>query len=182
MSYQQSAAIRTAITEVLRGSSGAVRTVPHGLFEPGVFAGQKLPAQQSKAIDYRYVHRFDLSVSRQVLNAATPMGTAPYRIADYAIAINITTRLMAVTRDDAREETRAHVEGDCDVAIQALNYRHNLDTTLDAQATGIVSGLLKGPDGTATPVWELVEENWEQHLLRSRIVAAATVIQQQAVS
>jgi hypothetical protein len=184
MSYQQSSAIRTAITELLRGSIGDVRIVPAGLFEPGVFDGQKMPAQQSKAIDHRYVHRFDLKITRQVNNAATPLGVsnAPYRIADYSIAINITTRLKAVTRDDAREEQRAQIEGDCDVAIQALNYRSNLSTTLDAQPTGIVSGLLKGPDTASTPVWELVEENWEQQLLRSRIVAEATVIQQQAVS
>lgn len=184
MSFSQASAIRQAITELLRGSSGTTRIVPQGLFEPGVFAGQKPAAQQSKAIDHRYVHRFDISISRQAPNAATPMGASnsPHRISDFTITINITTRLKAVTRDDAREEQRSQIEGDCDLAVQALNRTNNLDSTLDAHVTGIVSGLLRGPGGLSTPVWELVEENWEQHLLRSRIVAEAIVIQQQAVA
>lgn len=183
MSFSQASAIRTAITELLRGSIGTTRIVPQGMFEPGVHAGQKPSAQQAKAIDRRYEHRFDVVVSRQAKNAATPLSvTASYRIAQHSVVINIATKLKSVVRDDAREEQRAQIEGDCDVAIQALNYPNNLLATLGAQLTGIVSGMLQGPDGLATPTWELVEENWEQHLLRSRIIAEAIVIQQQAVA
>jgi hypothetical protein len=183
VSYTQSSAIRTAIIELIRGSIGVVRIVPAGLFEPGVFEGQKTAAQQAKTIDHRFAHRFDLKVDRQSKNAATPISSkASYRLSQYSVTINITTRLKAATRDDDREIQRAKAEGDTDLVIQALNYPGNLLATLGAQQTGIVSGLLQGPDGAATPIWELVEENWEQHLLRSRIVAEATVIQQQAVA
>jgi hypothetical protein len=183
VSYTQSAAMRTAIAELLRGSIGNVRVVPAGLFEPGVFEGQKASAKQVKVIDHRFQHRFDVSVTRQSRNAATPLSTkASYRIAQYSITIQIWTRLKAVTQIETREEQLARIEGDFDVVAQALNYPNNLTATLGAQQTGIVSGLLQGPDGSATPVWELVEENWELHLLRSRIVAEAIVIQQQAVA
>jgi len=183
MSYQQSAAIRTAITELLRGSIGSVRIVPMNLFEPGVFTGQPKVAQQSKAIDHRFVHRFDLVITGLGRNAATPQSVkSSYRIEQYSVIVNITTRLKAVTLDAEREEQRARVMGDSDVAVQALNYPNNLLATNGAQLTGIVSGMLKGAGDLSSPVWELVEENWEQHLLRSRIVAEATVIQQQAVA
>lgn len=176
MSVAQSSYIRTAITELLRGSSGTTRIVPAGMFEPGVMAGDPLPGQQSKALDYRFTHRFDISILRQSPNAATPISAkASYRIAEFDIAINVWTKLKATTLQAAKEGQRAQVEGDIDVALQALNYPGNLDFTMDGRATGIISGMLLGPDSATTPTWELVEENWQQHLLRSRITAAAKV-------
>jgi hypothetical protein len=56
-----------------------------------------------------------------------------------------------------------------------LNYPGNLQFTSNGRDTGIISGMLLGPNSSGTPVWELVEENWSQHLLRSRITAVAKV-------
>jgi hypothetical protein len=176
VSTTQTLRIRTAITEVLRGSSGSVRIVPAGMFEGGVTAGHTVPGQQAKTLDHRFTHRFDVSVTKQAPNAATPISVkASYRLAEFSITVNFWTKLKATVLEADRELQRALIEGDIDVAIQALNYPGNLEFTLDGESTGIISGMLLGPDSVGTPVWELVEEDWKQHILRSRVTAAAKV-------
>lgn len=146
------------------------------MFESGAVAGQTVPAQQTKTRDSRFLHRFDVLVRKQSPNAATPLSVkASYRISDFDITISIWTKLKAVTLLDSKEEQRAQIEGDADVALQALNYPGNLTFTLDGRDTGIISGMLLGTEGLGTPVWETVEEDWKQLILRSQITAVAKV-------
>ena len=183
MSYLQQKYIRTAIVELVRGSIGTTRVVPAGMFGEGVHAGQKPSAQQAKALNRNYTHRFDVAVRVAGVHEASAVSVkTSSRISRFAVEIMFTTKLKSVVQDEARDDVLARVAGDGDVVIQALNYPNNLLTTNDGEATGIVSGMLLGPDNTSTPRWELVEENWEQQLLRSRIVAEAIVIQVQAVA
>lgn len=184
MSVAQSTAIRVAIEELLHGSSGIVRKVPAGLFERGVLDGQPLTAQQARTYDQRYVHRFDVRVGPWRNHEATPLSTkASVRISRVGVVINVSTRLPATPLDNKRHEQRAQIEGDFDTAVQALNYPGNLTVTVDDEETGIVSGLLQGPDeGQPTPTWEVVDENWSEHILRSRISGSATVRIAQAIA
>lgn len=184
MSVAQSTAIRVAIEELLHGSSGGVRKVPAGLFERGVLDGQPLSAQQARTYDQRCVHRFDVKVGPWRNHGATPLSTkASVRISRVGVVINVSTRLPATALDTRRHEQRAQIEGDFDAAVQALNYPGNLEATTDDEPTGIVSGLLQGPDeGQPTPTWEVVDENWAEHILRSRISGSATVAIVQAIA
>lgn len=183
MSYLQSRAIRTAVKELLHGSIGTTRVVPPGLFEYGVFTGQAIGAQKARALDLRFRHRFDVTLRTVGSSVATPLSVkSSYRLSVMRIEILVTTKLPSQVVEAMRDDARSQVEGDCDVAIQALNYPHNLLTTHDAEETGIISGMFRGPDGLSTPTWELLEENWEQQLLRSRIIGDADVMQTQAVA
>ncbi len=183
MSVNQSRAIREAVTELLVGTIGTTRVVPKLLFEPGTFTGQPTAAQQVKSKDLRFTHRFDVVVRGGKPHEATPLSVkSAYRIETMAIEVSLWTRLFSTVDATKRAEQRIQIEGDAETAVQALNYPNNLLFTQDAEATGIVSGMLKGPEGESTPVWELVEENWETLILRSRITGVALVSKQQAVA
>ncbi len=182
MSYA-SAAIRTSIKELLQGSIGTTRTVSSGKFRYGVFEGQPLGAQQAKAINTSYTSRFDIKLRQMVDHGATPMSIkSSFSVARFSIEIPIVTTLRSTAQETERDTDLALVASDCDVAIQALCYPGNLTQTSAAVATGIVSGLMVGPEGTGRPHWESVEEDWENHLLRSRISGSVSVVISQAVS
>jgi hypothetical protein len=184
MSVLQSTAIQTAIEELLEGSIGTTRRVPAMLFESDVFDGQPTAATQAKAYDPRWVHRFDVVVGRQAPHGSTPLSVkSAHRNATFAVTINLVTRLPNTSAHSKRKAQRARIAGDVDTAIAALSYPGNLTETQDHEATGIISGMLLGPDGgQGSPVWEPVEENWPQHLYRSRITASAIVQINQAVA
>lgn len=184
MSVLQTTAIQLAIEELLRGSIGTTRQVPAGLFEADIFEGQPTGATQAKAYDKRWVHRFDVVVGRQAPHGSTPLSVkSSHRNATFAVTINLVTSLPNTSAHAKRKEQRARIAGDADVAIAALNYPGNLTETLDNEPTGIISGLLLGPDaGQGTPTWEPVLEDWPQHIYRSRITASAIVQINQAVA
>ena len=175
--------IRAAIKAVMTGTAGITRTVPPNMFEPGVFAGQPDQAQQAKTLDKRYYHRFDVKLSALLPHAMSPLSSnGNYRLSTLPIEIPITTWLKTTAQEINRDDTLALIEGDADTAIQALWYRDNLLLSPSGEATNIVSGMMHGPEGKSCPTWELIDEDWGKHLLRSRIRGSVFVNITQAVA
>jgi hypothetical protein len=175
------ARIRTAVRELLEGTIGTTRAVTSGVFRYGVFDGQPLQAQQAKTAITTYTHRFDVLIKSLSRHAATPSSNnASHRIARCAVEIPIWSHLKSTAQESERAEQREKIENDCDLAMQALCYRNNLAATSAAAATGIISGMLLGADGSGYPTWTVVDENWQRHMLRSVIRASAALVITQA--
>lgn len=169
------AAIQNAVIAVLEGRLGAVRTVPRGMYKFGTFDGNSPEANHALALDINYQHRFDVKIGTNKLHGSTPVsGLASYRNVLVPITIDITTRLASKPQASLRNEQRALIASDADVALQALAYRGNLTADEDGVPTSIISGLLQG-ESSAHPEWSVVEENWDGHVHKSRINAAAIV-------
>lgn len=178
------AAIRTAITELLEGTIGTTRTVTANKFKSGAFEGQPIAATQAKTAITTYNHRFDVRIlSLRGKHGASPMSIkASHRIERATIEIPLWSHLASTVQDSSRATQREEIENECDMAIQALCYPGNLTQTSAAVTTGIVSGLLVGPDGSGVPTWTVIEENWQRHMLRSVIRASASLIITQAAA
>lgn len=179
--------IRGSIKALLDGTTGSVRTVATTVFGYGTFEGQPIAAQQSRAIQQvTKAHRFDIKLGAIVPHASTPMSIkSSYRIARVPITIDILTTLKSTGQENERDTQRDAIADAADTAIQALSYPGNLLTapaTPTALATGIVSGLLLGPDGKGPPQWRVISEDWKAHLLRSAITASAIVVIDQATA
>jgi hypothetical protein len=176
MTYRTSA-IRGAVKGVLEGRLGAVRTVPRGIYKYGTFEGQPKQATQAKALDIRYKHRFDVKIGQELRHASTPVSNlSSYRNSLVPITIDITTNLASTVQEEERDRVRDMAAENADLAMQALAYRGNLLVDETGVPTAIVSGLLQGPsENSPHPEWEVVEENWELGIHRSRINAAAIV-------
>lgn len=175
--------IKSAIAEVLEGTTGAIRRVPPGTFKRGTFEGQPNTAQKAAAIDPSYSHRFDVKIGSLKTHASTPLANGgPSRTAYAPITIDITTRLRSTPQDEEREAQRAQIESNANAALVALMYPNNLLFDGNTTPTGIVSGILVGPNGDGHPDWEEVEEAWDKQLHRSRINAAAIVVIDQTVT
>jgi hypothetical protein len=178
------AAIVNAIVEALDGTMNSTRDVDAAALGGGVFEGQPVQAQQSRAIqtaDKR--HRFDVRLMGQQRHASSPASIkASHRTALVPVQIDITTTLKTTAQESERFAQRASVASDADDAIQALTYPGNLTTDDADTATGIVSGMLFGPDGSGQPQWSVVSEDWSRHLLKSVIRGSAIVVVAQAVA
>lgn len=180
----QATLVRTAIVQLLEGSLGGVRKLPMGLFSFGVFDGQPAAAQQTRALDPRYQHQFDVLVNSARPHKATPLSTkASYRIESRAIVIRIVTHLSTSADELARLEQRERIEQACTDAVSVLAYPGNLATTVAGEATMITSGVLCGAeDGSGWPRYEVVSEDWKRQLHTSRILGVAIVNVAQAVA
>jgi hypothetical protein len=180
----QASALRRVIIEAMEGSLGSTRTLPFGLFGFGVFEGQNMPAQQSRSMDVRYQHQFDVVIGQSRPHRATPQSMkASYRIEARQVQIRIVTHLSTAADEMARLEQREKIEQAASDAISVLAYPGNLLTTVAGEATQIASGMLVGAeDGSGWPRYELVSEDWKKQLHTARIVGVAIVNVAQAVA
>jgi hypothetical protein len=177
------AAIRRAITDVLTGAVGAVRTVAAGQMLSGVFEGQADAARRAKTL-HSADHRFDVRIGRLTQHESSPAGGrgSSYRIARADIFIDVTTAAGTAVQLADRDTLLADILSDCETAAQALAYPRNVEQTAALAATGIVSGLLTGPGGEGIPSVEEPQQDWDKQEIKTRISASALLQITQAVS
>jgi len=176
--------IANAVIALLEGVTGIVRRVPPDMFKFGAFEGQPEAALKAFAVDTRYAHRFDVILGDWDAHGSTPLSnTGPYRNTRLPITIDIWTALRSTSQAEARRAQRELIQADANTAVQALMYRNNLNTDANGTETGIISGLLMGPDASGLhPKWSTVNEDWIAQIHRSQIVGTALVKIHQNVS
>lgn len=175
--------IRSAIKSLLLGELGSIRTVPIGTLQYGTFEGQAAGAVRARANDPGFGSRFDVKVGSQRMHPATPISAkASTKLTTVPITVDITTRFRAAAAETERDTQRAAADSTAMLALQALQYPGNLAADTLGNATGIVSGMLLGPDGTGHPTWEVVTEDWKTLHHMSRISGAVVVVVDQPVS
>jgi hypothetical protein len=183
VSTYSATSIRSAIRSLLEGELGAIRTLPPGTFKYGVFEGQPAGAVRAKTNDPSYAHRFDCKIGGQRMHTSTPISAkSSYKTVAVPVSIDIFTGLQSTPLDDRRDAQRNAIEEDIQLAVQALEYPGNLTLDSNGNATGIVSGILMGPNGYGHPTAEVVSEDWKQLLHKSRISGAVVVVVDQRVS
>jgi hypothetical protein len=166
--------IRRTIAEVLEGISGTTVRVGANLFKRGTFEGQQLPAKQTAVLDGS--HAFDVVIRNLRDHPATPVSALTTQPIQWlSVTIPIWTHLTVTADGDDRDDVIARVMQDGDDACAALGHPHNLDAALSGHDTDIVSGLMLGPDGTGTPDFEIVSEDWDSHWVRSQITGSLIV-------
>ena len=183
MTAYSATAIHNAIRSLLEGAIGAVRVTTPGMFVYGTFDGQAAAATRARALDVTAVHRFDVKLGAHRMHGATPISAkSSTKISTVPVTIDVTTKFKAATLQTDRDAQRALAADDCQLALQALEYPGNLSQDASANPTGIVSGMLMGDDGKGHPAWEVVEEDWKQLYLRSRISGTVVVAVTQPVN
>lgn len=183
MTTYSASAIRNAIKSLLEGDIGVVRTLPPHTFKYGVFDGQPAGATRAKANDPAYAHRFDCKIGGQRMHTSTPISAnSSYKTVSVPVAIDIFTGLQSTSLSDRRDAQRNAIEDDIQLALQALEYPGNLTLDSNGNATGIVSGILMGPNGYGHPAFDVVSEDWKNLIHKSRISGAVVVVVDQRVS
>lgn len=169
------AAIRAAITDVLEGSIGSVRTMLDGQMLSGVFEGQADGARKAKTL-HSAEHRFDVRIGRGRQHEASPVGAiGSYSLKVYDIFVDVTTKTATQIQEDARDEVLATVVADVEQAAEALSFPANVEQSAALEATGIVSGMLLGPGGDGEPECGEPQQDWDKQEIRTRISASAII-------
>lgn len=174
MTRAQAEAIRQVIRDTMEARRGSYVTSLRGLFEHGAFDGQPNAAQALAALDAQ--HAFDVEIGEIVSHEASPVGViGSYRLASVALTLRVWTRLLSQNRETERVRVASECAADLELACQALAQPATLTTTADGAATGIVSGQLRGPNGTGYPEVAAGEYDWPAYVVTHEINARAIV-------
>lgn len=180
------ATIRDAIEQLMDGShtGASVRTLSSGVFATGVHEGKRIGARQALTLDKTTAsHRFDVrfgSLRDHEATNQTSLGNR--RISRLEIFVDVFSRLATVIEDDQRTTDIDTLYANLEDVVQAMHYPDNLTQDKDSNNTGIVGGLLFGPDGSGSPEIAFIEEDWDAQMLTARIDCQATLSITQAVS
>ena len=170
----KAAPIRQAIRDVLEGASGRYASRMAGLFVYGTFDGQ--PAQTTAALALRATHTFDVVLGEVSPHEASPAGVrGSYRLQTLLVTVRVWTRLPPANAPDKRSDVVAGVSEHLDLAILALGEPEALTYTAGDEATGIVSGIMRSPDGTGYPDVTEGEYDWQALLATHEIRGRAIV-------
>lgn len=140
MAYIQSAAILTAIREVLEDGAGSLRTIS-ARFAGQLPAGAREDTELAKAL---VKPRVEASIVGIGIAKETPPITGNFRVYDLEVEVRCVRIIRPIEQvdDDTRVATQALAADDADVIAQALGYPGNLTQTAAAAATDLVSGCL----------------------------------------
>lgn len=166
-----------AIKGVCEGTLGSVRTVD----QAPEYHGASVDNERVQALSAPYSSIFDVVIDNGARHPSSPMSMHSYEVKRHQVRIDIKHALTEEVLEDDRTAVRLAIAEQCEAIVTALNYRGNLSEDADGNATGIVSGLLTGPEGGA-PVWEITAEDWDSRLIRSRIRCTAIVQHERAVA
>lgn len=173
-----SAAIRTAISELLEGSIGTLYPEA-GTFERGAFDGQPDAAKLAKLRQTSHArHWFDVVLLPARQHPASNVSQLASRaILAMAVEIPVWTCLRTEAQADERASTLAAIASDSVTACRSLARPHGLDATADAVATGIVGGCVSSPNelGTGIPVVSKPDEQWDKRWVRW-VIAGSIII------
>lgn len=171
------AAIRTAVAELLEGSIGTTRTVDSGTFLRGVFEGMPPAAAKALALQTSTArHRFDVRLRLVRNDASTSVAKrGSRRIVDVGVEVLVTSNLSTSAQATQRAADLATILEDCETAAAALAYPANLALTSAGEHTRIIGGALRGEAGEATPRVEQTQQNWDTQLARTVIRGHALV-------
>lgn len=165
--------VRTAITELLENTLTSIFVVT-GRFKYGVFAGQPDAAKVALALQKQnsqaQTHWFDVEFHNFRDHESSPVGNiATKRITVTEINIPCWTKTATTVEESARDSMLERIADDGNSAAKALAWPNLIQQTDGGAATQIVGGLMMGPEGSGTPAWEVVEENWDLGLINHRI-------------
>jgi len=165
--------IRTAVIELLNGTTSSIRQMTAATFAFGVFEGQPDGAQRALIADTATgAHRFDVEVGR-VSNheSSSPSFASTRRLVAVRVSIPVWTKVSTTIEQSDRRSRLASIRDDCDAAMQALAYPGNLRQTSGADDTNIASGCLTGL------TWRLERQLWDRGYIVSRIEGQALLRQ-----
>lgn len=149
MATINSAAILTAIREVLLDEHGELRKISSTRYLGDLPEG----LDESEAMRRALVRpRLQISVGSLSRHPQSPPITGNVMFYSARVQVRIVrtiTRLEQLSDADA-DALRALCVEDMDVVRQALEYPHNLDTTIAGAETGLVSGLLSYVDSSVS--------------------------------
>lgn len=169
--------VRTAISELLEGTIGNVRTVTAATFKRGVFSGQ--PDQTAKSLTLQTStsrHWFDVQFGALRNHASTPVASmGPRRIGELEITIRVTSNMATANQRTQRETDLGTVLQDCETAAWALAYPNNLLLTNAGASTGLIGGCLLGPGTTSVPEVVVISEDWNRQVVITEIRGRAFV-------
>ncbi len=168
------AAIRTAVSELLEGDIGDLDA---GTFAEGAFDGQPDAAKLAVLRQTSTAsHWFDVVIDDHETHESSSLSNrATTRRVTVPIAIEVWTGLATEAQEDDRAELLASITDDLETACQALSEPSALDETSAAVATGIVGGLMRDRDHGGQPSFQIVEERWDKRWVHSRIEGAVIV-------
>lgn len=163
-------ATRTVIREVVEGALAAT-------FKYGAFAGQPIEAQKAMAVQTAIgTHRFDVEIGEEAAHASSPISARDPR---KVLRVDVTIPIISHVATPAQEADRAlilnAIASDADDAVQALSLPGALNETESAEATWIVSGMMRGPGFSGSPTWRVTAEDWGNQLIRSAISGSIVV-------
>ena len=163
-------AILTAVEELLTGQIGTVRTFSETELATGTYPSLN-PGEKARRAMVR--PRFDVNITSYRKNAATASENSSQAIYDISVRVVCEYKLEHPIIEADRLAIRAQALTDGEQMRQAMGKPGNLTQTLAEVATGLASGLLRF-DG-----FQLIEENFDQRLLRTQVdftgVALATM-------
>ncbi len=170
----QYANIRQAIRDVLEGATGRYATRIAGMFVHGAFEGQ--PEQALAAAALKSPHSYDVVIGEVTPHEASPAGViGSHSLKSVALKVRVSTRLPDAASEAKRITVTTGATADMDLAALCLGEPDALTTTAAGDATGIVSGLLRSPDGTGYPDVSEGQYDWPNHIATHEIRARAVV-------
>lgn len=165
--------VLAAIEQCCLGTIGSVRTVQAGTIERGAYG---VMADFTLAQRVRVKARFEV----ELVSAKRTGVVAPVTANVAYLEIEVRLRLAFTTEKEVDDDERRYVRDDAigvwEMLRMALTWPGNL-ATVDATATGIVSGCL----ASCGPM-RVTEENWPKRFFRFEAPGRALVRQDQVVS
>ena len=165
-----------SMVEVIEGSRGA-RRVPAGRFAVADLIGEPAESLRTrvKQIDG---HLFDLRLPgyrNDPSTGASSMGS--HRHVAVAVEIEIWSHKDCADESLDRRGFVASVMSDCDDIIQALTWEGALAEDNAGTDTDVVSGMvIDSSVGSELFAWSLVQEDWVNHIVRSRLSGSLVVV------
>lgn len=168
-----SAAIVTAVEEVLEGALGTVRTLATTELASGTYPSLNDGERARRAM---VRPRFDVQLTRVTRHPSSPSEKSSYGLYQIEVVVSCDYKLSHEISEADRKSIRAQAITDAEQARQALGWPGNLTQTAAAVATGIVSGLLTFEG------FEVENEDFETRLLKTRLTFAGVANVTMAVS
>jgi hypothetical protein len=172
-------AIMRAMVAVVQGEQGG-RRVAHGTFTHADLYGET-PENARTKVKGHDGHLFDLRLLSFQNDSSTPVASIGSR---RHIRIVFELDIWSQKNCDISALDRiafvASVMSDADDAVQALNHEDALAQDIAGNETNAVGGMVMGSGATeGTPSWDRVDEDWVNHIVRSRVQGALVVVVEQ---
>lgn len=168
--------IERAIRDTMLGAHGRYASRIAGLFTHGTFEGQPEQAKAAAALKAKDGSGFDVELMPLTPHEASPVGViGNYRIEALSVVVKVTTRLPPANDTAKRVATQQAINERLSLAKWALGEPEAITITAAGDVTGVVSGLLRSPDGTGYPDIGPPVYDWLLHLATHEIRARALV-------